>query len=99
MKRDLHRGETLLESLAAMLILALSTALLLTGIGAAVRINRQTDEQNAARAEARTRAETQAAPGESAAVTVTFEDGQTLTLPVAVYGAPEGPASYREVQP
>ncbi len=88
------RGETLVEALAAILIVALSSALLLLGVGAGARISRTSDAESERRSAGIAQAERQSAPGTPGTVTVAFAEGER-TVDVTVYGGEEF-ASYRK---
>ena len=88
------RGETLLETLAAILIVALSSALLLLGIGAGARISRAADLASEQRNREIDLAERQDAPGSPGTVIVTFAE-EEIPVAVTVSGG-EDFASYRK---
>lgn len=58
-KKRLQKGETLTETLAAILISALSSALLLTAVMASSKVNKQTEEADLALREQQIAAEEQ----------------------------------------
>lgn len=90
------RGETLVETLAAILIASLSVAMLLGGVTVSVRLGRHADETDAYFYETLTAAETRQTPAPDAAGSpvVRITAGRTsIELPVQVYGG-EGLYSY-----
>lgn len=90
------RGETLVETMAAVLIAALSVAMLLGGVTVSVRLGRHADETDAYFYETLTAAETRQTPvtdGVSSPVVRITSGGTSISLPVQVYGG-EGLYSY-----
>lgn len=87
------RGETLVETLAAILIAVLSVALLLGSVTASGQLARQADQSDTSLFETLTSAEDReealtASDGVSGSPTVTITEGvgKTATIPVQVYG-------------
>ena len=78
-------GETLVETMAAILVAALSVALLVGGITAAGRINRTARERDEAFYDQLTAAEEQTGEGTSITVTVTGE-GFKAEIDANLYG-------------
>lgn len=87
-KLNSSRGETLVELMAAILVAALSVGLLLGCVTASVNLNRQAKETDGSFYQDLTAAEAQRSPVRTGQVSVT-EDGQTVDLPVQVYGSGE----------
>ena len=79
------RGETLTETLVAVLLVGLASVVLASMIGVASRLSTQTAEQDAALYAEVTAAETRA-DGASGSMTVTVH-GRSETFPVTYYGA------------
>ena len=90
------RGETLVETLAAILVAALSVGLLLGGVAVSVQLNRQAEESDRTFYDTLTAAENRTAPVTTTESTpsVTVEEGEkSASIPVQVYGG-EGLWSY-----
>lgn len=90
------RGETLVETMAAVLIAALSVAMLLGGVTVSVSLGRHADETDAYFYETLTAAETRQTPvmdGVSSPVVRITSGGTSIALPIQVYGG-EGLYSY-----
>ena len=81
-----RRGETLVETLVAILVSALSVVLLVGGITAAAQINRRAAEQDGDFYGQLTAAEEQAAPVETFHVTVEQDGGLDAKIPASLYG-------------
>lgn len=100
MRRKLksRRGETLVETLAAILMVSLSSALFLTLITAGVRISAAGDDKMQQLNEEWSLAEEAAAGGGHAATgTITLtQDGRKKSVEVTYYGAEGGLRSYRQ---
>ena len=82
------RGETLVETLAAILIGVLSVTLLVGSVTASGNLARQADRSDESFFTTLTQAETRETPltaGDGATVTIT-EGGTTVTIPAQVYG-------------
>ena len=85
------RGETLVETLAAILIAALSVALLVGSVTASGNLARQADQSDDSFFSILTEAENRESPlsdgmSGSQTVTITEGGGKTATIPVQVYG-------------
>ena len=85
------RGETLVETLAAILIAALSVALLVGSVTASGNLARQADQSDESFFSILTEAENRESPlsdgvSGSQTVTITEGGGKTATIPVQVYG-------------
>ena len=93
-RKDLNsRGETLVETLAAILIAVLSVTLLVGSVTASSNLARQADQSDTSFFETLTSAEDReaaltASDGVSGSPTVTITEGvsKTATIPVQVYG-------------
>lgn len=88
-----QKGETLVELLAAILISALSVALLMSGVAASIQMIRKTDETDDRFYQALSAAENRETPvaegvDSDAQVKVTEGSGE-VSLPVQVYGTEE----------
>ena len=97
MKRKLksQKGETLIETLAALLVMALGTAVFAGMVNVSSRMNESAIERDRSYYAALTRAET-VAGGEAASVTVTYEDEKTDTVSVTLSRADDSKlVSYR----
>ncbi|MDR3767604.1 MAG: hypothetical protein Q3Y08_11335 [Butyricicoccus sp.] len=85
-----NRGETLVETLAAILVATLSVALLIGSVTASFQLGRQADQSDAYFYQTLTAAENRENPttdGVSSSPTVRVtEGGTTVTLDVQVYG-------------
>lgn len=82
-----RRGETLVETLVAILVSALSVVLLVGGITAAAQINRRAAEQDGDFYGQLTAAEEQAAPVETFTVTAVDQgSGLDAEIPASLYG-------------
>ena len=88
-----RRGETLIEALAAILIVALSSVVLLTGLGAASRLNLAAEEEHLRQCGELALSERQTGGGEDRRVVVTFS-GEEIQAAVTVWGGADF-ASYR----
>ena len=86
-KRNSRRGETLVETLAAILVAALSVVLLVGGIAAAGRIGLRTAELDGDFYGQLTAAETQTEPPvRTFSVTVAPEGAASFTITAGLYG-------------
>lgn len=88
-----QKGETLVELLAAILISALSVALLMSGVAASIQMIRKSDETDDRFYQALSAAENRETPvtegvDSDAQVKVTEGSGE-VSLPVQVYGTEE----------
>lgn len=95
-KLNSSRGETLVETLAAILIAALSVAMLLGGVTVSANLGRQADRSDAYFYETLTAAENRQTPvtsGVASPVVKITVSGTSIELPVQVYGG-EGLYSY-----
>ncbi len=90
-----RRGETLTETLCAVLVLALAVALLGTMIDASSRLDRKTDQAAGELYQSFSEAEKPGAPTETGTVSVQVGD-DTVTVPVDFYGNSDQVVSYRE---
>ena len=81
-----RRGETLVETLAAILVAALSVGLLLTCVTAADRINRSARAADDDFYQQLDAAEGRTGAGGSITVDITGENGFTASIPAALYG-------------
>ena len=81
-----RRGETLVETLAAILVAALSVVLLVGGITAASRIGQRTAELDGRFYAQLTAAEGQEGAGTDIKITVQPENGLKVTIPASLYG-------------
>ena len=88
-----QKGETLVELLAAILISALSVALLMSGVAASIQMIRKTDETDDRFYQALSAAENRETPvaeGVDAAPRVKVQEGEReVSRPVQVYGTEE----------
>lgn len=88
-----QKGETLVELLAAILISALSVALLMSGVAASIQMIRKSDETDDRFYQALSAAENRETPvaeGVGAAPQVKVREGEReVPLPVQVYGTEE----------
>lgn len=85
-KRLGHRGETLTETLVAIVIISLSSVLLASMVGAASRMNAAVLERDRVFYAELSQAERQLTPRASGTVTVRI-GGEAVEFPVTVYGA------------
>lgn len=90
-----RRGETLTETLVAILVISLSAAVLAAMIGAASRMNRLAIQQDEANYAAISAAETGAGTATNGTVTITTVDGSSTNYHVKFYGG-SGFVSYRK---
>lgn len=81
-----RRGETLVETLVAILVSALSVVLLVGGITAAAQINRRAAEQDGDFYGQLTAAEEQEGVGTDINITVQPKNGLKVTIPASLYG-------------
>ncbi len=88
-----QKGETLVELLAAILISALSVALLMSGVAASIQMIRKSDETDDRFYQALSAAENRETPvaeGVDTAPRVKVQEGECeVSLPVQVYGTEE----------
>lgn len=88
-----QKGETLVELLAAILISALSVALLMSGVAASIQMIRKSDETDDRFYQALSAAENRETPvaeGVDATPQVKVQEGEReVPLPVQVYGTEE----------
>lgn len=89
-------GETLTETLAAVLVVSCASVLLATMILAASRLNTSARTQDAALYRALSAAEAQATPDGSAEIIASDARGNTYRFDVSVYGEADGLRSYRK---
>ena len=96
------RGETLVETLAAILIAALSVALLVGSVTASGNLARQADQSDTSFFDLLTKAEARGEPlsgiGVDPEVKIT-EGGKTATIPVQVYGGEDLYSYARQAAP
>ena len=93
-----RRGETLSETLCAILVVGLAVALLAGLISAASRLDRKAAQADAALYQAVSQAEGAAGSGASGQITVTIGTG-TKTVDVTFYGNKDQAVSYRTPSP
>lgn len=93
-----RRGETLSETLCAILVVGLAVALLAGLISAASRLDRKAAQADAALYQAVSQAEGAADSGTPGQITVTIGTG-TKTVTVTFYGDKEQAVSYRTASP
>ncbi len=91
-----HAGETLTETLCAMLVIALSSILLVTMLMVGMRLNRDAAQQDARFYEEVNALEQRTASSAPARVTVNASSGASYTLDVTVYGSEDGLRAYRK---
>lgn len=92
-----RRGETLVETLCAVLVLALGVALLATMISASSRLDQKTDQAAADLYQSFSGAEkmTPGADSTEGTVSVQVGDGTAKTIPARFYGDSDQVVSYR----
>lgn len=93
-----RKGETLTETLVALLIVGLSSVVLASMIGAASRMGIQAAERDEELREEISAAETRTGSGQSGDVTVKI-DGTDINFPVSYYGEEGKLHSYQYVKP
>ena len=93
-----RRGETLSETLCAILVVGLAVALLAGLISAASRLDRKAAQANAALYQAVSQAEGAADSGTSGQITVTV-NGVEKPINVTFYGNKDQAVSYRVTSP
>lgn len=89
------KGETLTETLCAVLVAGIAVALLAGFISASSRLNQKAVGKMAELVEAVSQAETAENALGDGVLTVEV-DGEEVQLPVSFYGKPEWAAAYRE---
>lgn len=93
-----RRGETLSETLCAILVVGLAVALLAGLISAASRLDRKAAQADAALYQAVSQAEGAAGSGTPGQITVAIGTG-TKTVDVTFYGNKDQAVSYRTLSP
>lgn len=88
------RGETLLETLASILIFTFSSIVMLTMLSAAVRLNQRAKEADRVHASQMLTAEMAEAPSTAQGTVLFTVNGTAQPVPVELYRAEEGLYSY-----